>query len=602
MSISDDEQGGNRNQAVPHPAPIPIEQLDDYFAQIANELAAGMHQGPPPVAIARERDEPNIELDGDSFATASGGSVEEGESRPQAFVDEIGDFEYQEVESEDLNELSSEGQDQGVSQEDSQGVEEDGVLPEEDPDVREYENEESVEEDPDVRENQDDGQQEDDGQPGDNGEPENEDDDGVDMEGQNFQELPADWQNAIREILRPQLALPPDVVLGNLLDRNCEKNYLLLVLNAALNRGDQFIFETACSACLQQYDPDEPEFVSLLEATLVNGQPAFFEALLSGQCKGRFGNLILTYLPNLSETFLAPALRHCSSIIPRHAVEVWREDRGSKEEEAHIPVEEGEIAEPIQAEPRIDWNALNVVTGDLHTYIHWPHKASNKPPALPFIAGVWAEYSLGGEGSMSVLSAVDNNLLLARFGTCNEPHLLGLASGPLLRREAFISAATPVQLHDAVNHELYNSEANGFRCVACTLTYQETPRQVIMNVERLNEAAPMLLVYRSGELVHPSKLLTYSEGPQPSMDNHVWAQPKPAQFLPISIEEQVILQSGDVIVLAPVSLQLAIKELDLRGTMYSADQESLPEIVGDLLRGLYLKTKQPVSMAAAIVI
>jgi hypothetical protein len=62
------------------------------------------------------------------------------------------------------------------------------------------------------------------------------------------------------------------------------------------------------------------------------------------------------------------------------------------------------------------------------------------------------------------------------------------------------------------------------------------------------------------------------------------------------------LKPGDIIVLVPDTLQQLSPEINLRGLMYSADRESLPEIVADFVKSVHGKSKQPVEIAAAIVI
>ncbi len=120
--------------------------------------------------------------------------------------------------------------------------------------------------------------------------------------------------------------------------------------------------------------------------------------------------------------------------------------------------------------------------------------------------------------------------------------------------------------------------------------------------ERLSDSGPMLLVYRDNDLLYPHNLYTYNMEQKRELDDHVWAQPKHELFLPISCCSELILQPGDVIVLAPLELQLMVKEIDIRGAFMFYEKESLPEIIEGILRGIHTKTGKPCSITVAMVV
>jgi len=389
-----------------------------------------------------------------------------------------------------------------------------------------------------------------------------------------------------------------EAALNNLLDNNCQEALLLQILQHSLYQSDLITFQTACAACFQQYNPDSLPFISLLEATInmSGGNAGFFEALLEGQCgKDGMGVVVMEYLPNLGQAFLKPALRICGALIPRHAIDVWKAELPMDGEDDGLVdpgIEQGEIVVVSQ----MNWDAIGGVTDDLHTYISWPYKANTKP--LNRLVGIYAEYATTGEGTMTFLHQTQKpGLLIATDSNKGESiSMLGMCTETPMDSHALVTAKDARSLHVALNMELYNSQ-NRMRCAAAVL---DSDNNVF--VERIQDGGPMLLVYRSGDLIHPQGLQTHRVNTVFPIDAAVWAQPAPLLFFPHSSQHTLSLLPGDILVLVPPHLQSIISELDLRGHMYAADRECLPEVVAGVLRTLHIKTKQHVSLAAAIII
>lgn len=376
--------------------------------------------------------------------------------------------------------------------------------------------------------------------------------------------------------------LSPDVLVGQLIDQQCDSELLQSILNLALARNHHSLFSSACVACLSQYDADEDGFVEILDTVVAVADPIFFESLLENQCKGVFATKVLSQIHFLGEDMLKVAIKECNDLLPKDALNLWRSDMDAAGMDG-VQLDGG-------------------VTFDAHASVAWPYTSQAGPKAPRRLEGVVVEYAETGEGRMERLgdmAAAIPGITTAADDT-GVTRILAWNMAPTDPRR-ILGATSTARLSSAVSAELFKN-SNRFRASIAAVTRNDEDGLTIA-VGSLNDGGPQILVVRDGDLVYPQGMATYSpdalfkEG-----DFAIWAQPSPRYCFPLFSCTKVALRPGDIILSIPIKVQLLANEIDIRGLMYGTEAESLPETIGNLAKNIYLKHKTAVTIAAAVVV
>jgi hypothetical protein len=330
----------------------------------------------------------------------------------------------------------------------------------------------------------------------------------------------------------------------------------------------------------------------------------------------------------MSKALLALVFEQCGDIIPRHAIQTWKSDAsintiegsdgtgeydpetvyGSDDDKDEEEEEEGEIV--------LDWDKVgNGVSHDIDTQIMWPITdgipLDSKEP-LRFV-GLFASYLECGQGVM----------LLDQDLGCSFSSYTGLSSSS---SSAYMPPLDPHHQHGA------GEEFRGHRFPA---TYGLLPESwdgcmVLMGgagdaLISTRADGPIILVYRESDLVFPASPSEFAHWGR--VEQQIDVTPTATSSTPMTASQtetssatmtttssttataaltrwikEFQLQRGDLVVLVPPSLQAAISEMNLRGSLYGVEPECVHHFVSEMMRNLYLKSRSQIQIGIAVVI